>query len=152
MAKSASWSLILNQAVADQASVEVPTPRYDPALADPSSVELAIGNDVVTVPDKATVVFNGETATVTNLTGAEWASGELVYIYVEAKSLSSADGGVDEALAAMQEQIDANATAISTLQTDVGALQTDVGALQTDVGDLQARVAALETPVAQKGR
>ena len=129
MAKSASWSLVLNVAVADQASVEVSTPGYDAALVDASSVQLAVGNDVVVVPDQATVAFSGAAATVTNLTGAEWASGETVYIYVEAKDLSGAGG---ETLAAMQAAIDANTSAI--------------GALETEVTDLQARVAALETP------
>jgi len=126
MAKSASWSLVLNVAVADQASVEVSTPGYDAALVDASSVQLAVGNDVVVVPDQATIAFSGVAATVTNLTGAEWASGETVYIYVEAKGLTGAG------VAAMQAAIDANTSAI--------------GALETEVTDLQARVAALETP------
>jgi len=139
MVKSASWSLILAAAVGDQASVEVPTPRYDAALVDPSSVELAVGNDVVIVPDKATVVFNGETATVTNLTGGEWASGETVYIYVKAKGLAgAADGGLEQTLSTMQAAIDANTSAIALLDTEVG--------------DLQARVAALETPATTQAK
>jgi hypothetical protein len=134
MAKSASWSLLLNAAVADQASVEVSTPGYDAALVDANSVELAVGNDVVVVPDQATVAFSGAAATVTNLTGAEWASGETVYIYVEAKGLA----GAGETLAAMQAAIDANASAIALLDTEVA--------------DLQLRVAALETPVTTQAK
>jgi hypothetical protein len=136
MAKSWSWRLRLPAAVADQASVEVPTPDYDAALADPASAELAVDNDVVSLPDKGTVVFNGDSATVTNLTGSTWPQGDEVYVYVERKGVDA--GGAEEALAAMQAQIDANAAAI--------------GALQTDVTDLQARVAALETPVAQSAQ
>ena len=132
MAKSWSWSLLLNAAVADQASVDVATPDYDAALVDPNSVELAVGNDVVALPDQATVAFSGATATVTNLTGAEWASGETVYIYVKAKGLTGEGAG---GIAGMQAAIDANTAAIS--------------ALETEVTDLQARVAALETPATQ---
>ena len=139
MAKSASWSLVLNAAVADQASVEVSTPGYDAALVDANSVQLAVGNDVVAVPDQATVAFSGAAATVTNLTGAEWASGETVYIYVEAKGLAgAADGGLEQRLSTMQAAIDANTSAIALLDTEVA--------------DLQLRVAALETPATTQAK
>jgi hypothetical protein len=136
MAKSWSWRLRLTAAVADQASVDVPTPDYDAALADPASAELAVDNDVVTLPDKGTVAFNGLSATVTNLTGSTWPQGDEVYVYVARKGADA--GGAEDALAAMQAQIDANTSAI--------------GALQTDVTDLQARVAALETPVTTQAK
>ena len=77
MAKSWSWSLALTQAVDDESSVDVPTPGYDEKLADPATVELAIGNVVVDVPEEATVEFNGDDATVTNETGEEWAAGDI---------------------------------------------------------------------------
>ena len=138
MAKSWSWKLRLTAPVADQASVDVPTPDYDAALVDPASAELAVDNDVIALPDKGTVAFNGLSATVTNLTGSTWPQGDEVYVYVERKGVDATGGGAEDALAAMQAQIDANTSAI--------------GALQTDVTDLQARVAALETPAAQSAK
>jgi hypothetical protein len=135
MAKSWSWSLILPAAVADQGSVDVPTPDYDEARVDPDSAELAIGNDVVDVPEKATVEFGGASVTVTNLTGAEWTQGETVYVYAEAKTPDA--GGLEEELTGMQDEIDANAAAIT-------ALQPVVDKTVTDIADLETRVAALE--------
>ena len=86
MAKSWSWSLPLTQAVADQATVEVPTPGYDEERTDPDTAELAIGNVVIDVPEEGTVEFDGENATVTNLTGDEWITGDVLYVYVKAKT------------------------------------------------------------------
>ena len=117
MAKSWSWSLPLTQAVADQATVEVPTPDYDENRTDDDTAELAIGNVVVDVPEEGTVEFDGENATVTNLTGDEWAAGDVLYVYVKAKTP------------------DAEST---------GELESRVEALETEVDDLQARVTALE--------
>ena len=123
MAKSWSWSLPLTQAVADQATVEVPTPDYDEERADPDTVELAIGNVVVDVPDEGTVEFDGENATVTNLTGDEWAAGDVLYVYVKANTPD-----VDSA----------------------GELEGRVDELESEVTDLQARVAALEGGATRK--
>ena len=117
MAKSWSWTLPLTQAVADQATVEVPTPDYDEERADPDTVELAIGNVVVDVPDEGTVEFDGENATVTNLTGDEWAAGDVLYVYVKAKTPDA---------------------------ESAGELEGRVDELESEVTDLQARVAALE--------
>ena len=117
MAKSWSWSLPLTQAVADQATVEVPTPDYDEERADPDTVELAIGNVVVDVPDEGTVEFDGENAIVTNLTGDEWAAGDVLYVYVKSKTPDA---------------------------ESAGELEGRVEALETEVDDLQARVSALE--------
>ena len=118
MAKSWSWSLPLTQAVADQATVEVPTPDYDEERADPDTAELAIGSVVVDIPEEGTVEFDGENATVTNLTGDDWAAGDVLYVYVKAKtpdveSAHELEGRVDE--------------------------------LESEVEDLQRRVAVLET-------
>jgi hypothetical protein len=123
MAKSWSWSLPLTQAVADQATVEVPTPDYDEERADPDTVELAIGNVVVDVPDEGTVEFDGENATVTNLTGDEWAAGDVLYVYVKANT----------------PDVDS-----------VGELEGRVDELESEVTDLQARVAALEGGATRK--
>ena len=117
MAKSWSWSLPLAQAVADQATVEVPTPGYDQERTDPDSAELAIGNVVVDAPEEGTVEFDGENATVTNLTGDEWAAGDVLYVYVKAKTLDA---------------------------DSAGDLEARVQTLESEVIDLQARVAALE--------
>ena len=117
MAKSWSWSLPLTQAVADQATVEVPTPDYDEERADPGSAELAIGNVVVDVPEEATVEFDGENATVTNLTGEGWAAGDVLYVYVKAKTPDA---------------------------ESAGELEGRVEALESEVDDLQARVSTLE--------
>jgi hypothetical protein len=117
MVKSWSWSLPLTQAVADQATVEVPTPDYDEARVDPDSAELAIGNQVVDVPEDATVAFDGENATVTNLTGDDWAAGDTLYVYVKAKTPD-----VESA----------------------HELEGRVATLESEVTDLQARVAVLE--------
>ena len=117
MAKSWSWSLPLTRAVADQATVEVPTPGYDQARTDPDSAELAIGNVVVDVPEEGTVEFDGENATVANLTGDDWAAGDVLYVYVKAKT-PDADSA--------------------------GDLEARVQTLESEVNDLQARVAALE--------
>ena len=86
MAKSWSWSLALRSEVDEQDTVDVPTPDYDEERADPDSVELAIGNVVVDVPEEATVEFDGENATVTNLTGEGWAAGDTLYVYVKSKT------------------------------------------------------------------
>ena len=86
MAKSWSWTPAARHEVADQATVDVPTPDYDEERTDPDSAELAIGNVVVDVPEEATVEFDGENATVTNLTGEEWAAGDTLYVYVKAKT------------------------------------------------------------------
>ena len=117
MAKSWSWSLALSQAVADGDSVDVPTPGYDEERADPDSVELAVGNVVVGVPEKATVEFNGDDATVTNETGEGWVAGDVLYVYVKSKTPDA---------------------------ESVGELEGRVEALETEVDDLQARVSALE--------
>ena len=117
MAKSWSWSLPLTQAVADQATVDMPTPGYDEERSDPDSAELAIGNVVVDLPEEGTVEFNGEDATVTNLTGDEWAAGDVLYVYVKAKTPDAAGAG---------------------------DLEARVTTLESEVTDLQARVAALE--------
>jgi hypothetical protein len=135
MPKSASWSVILTTAVADGASVEVPTPGLDLAAIDPESAQLAVDNDVVPMPDKATVDYgDGSKATITNLTGEEWPSGVTVYLYVEAAGL-----GEDFQLTftEMQAQIDANTAAVAALQP---AVDKNVA----DIADLQTRVAALE--------
>lgn len=123
MVKSWSWSLSLTQAVVDQATVDVPTPGYDEERTDPDSAELAIGNVVVDVPDEGSVEFDGENATVTNLTGDDWAAGDVLYVYVKAKAP------------------DADAA---------GALEARVEALESEVDDLQARVTALEGGAARK--
>ena len=123
MAKSWSWTLPLTQAVADQATVEVPTPDYDEERADPDTAELAIGNVVVDVPEEGTVEFDGENATVTNLTGDEWAAGDTLYVYVKSKTLDAGSGG---------------------------ELEARVEALESEVDDLQARVTALEGGGADK--
>ena len=125
MAKSWSWTLPLTHAVADQETVEVPTPGYDEERTDPDSAELAIGNVVVEVPEEGTVEFDGENATVTNLTGDEWAAGDTLYVYVKSKTPDAADAG---------------------------ELAARVGALESEVDDLQARVATLEGAVAPEKR
>ena len=117
MAKSWSWTLPLTQAVADQATVEVPTPDYDEERTDPDSVELAIGNVVIDVPEGGTVEFDGENATVTNLTGDEWAAGDALYVYVKAKTPDA---------------------------ESAGELEGRVDELESEVEDLQRRVAVLE--------
>ena len=117
MAKSWSWSLALRSEVDDQDTVDVPTPDYDEERADPDSVELAIGNVVVDVPEEATVEFDGENATVTNLTGEGWAAGDTLYVYVKSKTPDA---------------------------KSAGELEARVGALESEVDDLQARVTALE--------
>ena len=123
MAKSWSWSLPLTQAVADQATVEVPTPDYDEERTDPDTAELAIGNVVVEVPEEGTVEFDGENATVTNLTGEGWAAGDVLYVYVKAKTPDA---------------------------ESAGELEGRVEALETEVDDLGARVTALEGGVTRK--
>ena len=123
MAKSWGWSLLLSSAVLDQETVDVATPGYDAELIDTASVELAVANQVIP-EDEGEVVFNGDTATVTNNSGDDWAAGGLVYIYAEAKPLGDVAN-----LEAMQDQIDAQ---------------------QTEIDDLQARVAALEGGVADE--
>ena len=123
MAKSWGWSLLLSSAVPDQETIDVATPGYDAELIDTASVELAVANQVIE-EDEGGVVFNGDTATVTNTSGEEWASGDLVYVYAEAKPIGDVAN-----LEAMQEQIDAQ---------------------QTEIDDLQARVAALEGGVAHE--
>ena len=117
MAKSWSWTWPLTQAVADQATVEVPTPDYDEDRADPDTAELAIGNVVVDVPEQGTVEFDGENATVTNLTGDEWVAGDVLYVYVKAKTPDA---------------------------ESAGELEGRVEALESEVDDLQARVSTLE--------
>ena len=117
MAKSWSWTLPLTQAVADQATVEVPTPDYDEERVDPDTAELAIGNVVVDIPEEGAVEFDGENAIVTNLTGDEWAAGDVLYVYVKSKAPDAADAG---------------------------ELEARVSALESEVDDLQARVAWLE--------
>ena len=117
MTKSWSWTLPLTQAVADQATVEVPTPDYDAERVNPDSVELAIGNIVVDVPEEATVEFAGESATVTNLTGDDWAAGDVLYVYVKAKTPDA---------------------------ESAGELEGRVETLESEVDDLQARVSTLE--------
>jgi hypothetical protein len=123
MAKSWSWTLPLTQAVADQATVEVPTPDYDEERADPDTAELAIGSVVVDIPEEGTVEFDGENATVTNLTGDDWAAGDVLYVYVKAKTPDAESAGELE-----------------------GRVQT----LESEVTDLQARVAALEGGATRK--
>ena len=123
MAKSWSWTLPLTQAVADQATVEVPTPDYDEDRADPDSAELAIGNVVIDVPEEGTVEFDGENATVTNLTGDEWLAGDTLYVYVKAKTPDA---------------------------ESAGELEARVEALETEVDDLGARVTALEGGATRK--
>ena len=123
MAKSWSWTLPLTQAVADQATVEVPTPDYDEERTDPDSAELAIGNVVIDVPEEGTVEFDGENATVTNLTGDEWLAGDTLYVYVKAKTPDA---------------------------ESAGELEARVEALETEVDDLGARVTALEGGVTRK--
>ena len=123
MAKSWSWTLPLTQAVADQATVEVPTPDYDENRTDPDSVELAIGNVVIDVPEEGTVEFDGENATVTNLTGDEWVAGDILYVYVKAKTPDA---------------------------ESAGELEARVEALETEVDDLGARVTALEGGATRK--
>ena len=117
MAKSWSWTLPLTQAVADQATVEVPTPDYDEERTDPDTAELAIGNVVVDVPEEGTVEFDGENATVTNLTGEEWVAGDTLYVYVKAKTPDA---------------------------ESAGELEGRVDELESEVDDLQARVSTLE--------
>jgi hypothetical protein len=142
MPKSASWSVILTTAVPDGASTEVPTPGLDLAAIDPESAELAVDNDVVPMPDKATVDYgDGSKATITNLTGEEWPSGVTVYLYVEA-----ARAGED--LAEMQADISANTAAIAALQSQVDASLSAIAALQPTVEKNVADIAALETRVA----
>lgn len=118
MAKSWSWNLALTQAVDDESSVDVPTPGYDEELADLATVELAIGNVVVNVPEEATVEFNGDDATVTNETGEDWAAGDMLYVYVKSKTPDA---------------------------ESAGELEGRVTTLESEVNDLQARVAVLET-------
>jgi hypothetical protein len=125
MAKSWSWSLHLKQAVVDQATVEVLTPGYDDERADPNSVELAIGNVVVDVPEEGTVEFDGENATVTNLTGDEWSAGDVLYVYVKAKTPDA---------------------------ESAGDLEARVDTLESEVNDLQARVATLEGAAKTTGK
>ena len=93
MAKSWSWNLALTQAVDDESSVDVPTPGYDEELVDLATVELAIGNVVVNVPEEATVEFNGDDATVTNETGEDWAAGDMLYVYVKSKTPDAESAG-----------------------------------------------------------
>jgi hypothetical protein len=138
MPKSASWSVILTTAVPDGASTEVPTPGYDAALAAEESVQLAVDNDIVPTPDKATVAFNGETATVTNLTGDDWLPGWTVYLYLEAK-------GAEDVANQMQVEID-------ILHQRVKALEETVSTHESEINDLQARVAALETAPASASK
>lgn len=117
MAKSWGWSLTLSAAVPDQETVDVPTPGYDAELTDAASIELAVANQVI--PDEqGEVVFNGDSASVTNLSGEDWEAGDLVYIYAEALPIGDVAN-----LEAMQEQIEAQ---------------------QSEIDDLQARVATLE--------
>ena len=143
MAKSWSWTLPLTQAVADQATVEVPTPDYDENRTDPDSAELAIGNVVVDVPEEGTVEFDGENATVTNLTGDEWAAGDILYVYVKAKGLDDVDGGGGGG----DDELE---TRVSTLESEVAGLKTRLNEVETEVDDLQARVTALEGGGADK--
>jgi hypothetical protein len=158
MAKSWSWSLLLNAAVADQEAVDVPTPDYDAAFADPASAQLAVDNDVVALPDKATVTFNGETATVVNLTGAEWPAGQTVYVYVAAKGLSGGEGGGDALvqIEANTAAIAVNAAAIADLETRVAALESAPASVDvTVITDFETRLSALEDAPARnhkKGR
>ena len=135
MAKSWSWTLALQSAVADQDSVDVPTPGYDEERSDPDSAELAIGNVVVDVPEEGTVEFDGENATVTNMTGEEWPVGDTLYVYVKAKGLDDVDaggGGDDE------------------LETRVSMLESDVAGLKTRLDAVEARVTVLEGGGADK--
>jgi hypothetical protein len=144
MPKSSSWSVTLAAAVADQATVAVPTPGLDVDVIDLNSAELAVDNKEVVIPAEATVDFgDGSTATVTNLTGQEWPQGAVVYLYVAAKAVSGED--LEDQLAAMQTQIDANAS-------DIAALEPTVEQNAAAIVDLQARVSALETvaPPAQR--
>jgi hypothetical protein len=149
MPKSASWSVILTTAVPDGASTELLTPGLDPAAIDPESAELAVGNAVVPMPEKATVDYgDGSVATITNATGEEWPSGATVYLYVEGKGVSE---DLEEQLASMQSGIDANSSAITDLEAEVNANTEAIAALQpavdknvADIADLQTRVAALE--------
>jgi hypothetical protein len=122
MAKSWSWSLILQGAVADQASVDIATPDYDETLTDPASIQLAVEALVVAVPGQATVTFNGATATVVNLTGSSWPPGAAVYVYAAAKGASG------------------------DTYAQVGDNTDRITALETQVADLETRVSALEAP------
>jgi len=126
MAKSWSWSLALTAAVADQATVEVPTPGYDAERTDTSSVQLAVGAQVVD-DERFDIAFNGDAATLTNLSGQEWPAGATVYVYVEAQGIDDIANGD---LAAMQAEID--------------ALKAEDEAQASEIADLQTRVAALE--------
>jgi hypothetical protein len=81
MARSWGWKYNLPANVNDGGTVDVPTPGYD-ARSDIDSAELALNDEVVPVPGEATVVFNGATATVTNLTGATWLQDSQLYLYV----------------------------------------------------------------------
>lgn len=83
----------LNQPVANNGTVLIPTHDFDPSLAAGSQIGLAVFNNVLELPDDATVTFSGAGATVTNLTGRTWSGGWDAYVYVSRSDAGGGGGG-----------------------------------------------------------
>jgi len=138
--KSYAWSLRLHDAVADGATVDVPTPGFlNPQNYDTASTGVVLDGRVLK-DTEVTCAWAGDfsAVTLTNGMGAAWNSAKTLYVTVAGVQIDPGD---------IQASFDQLAQRVTNCESKDVAQDTRMDNMDGTISGLDARITALEGAV-----
>ncbi len=114
--KSYAWQQRLQNAVADEGTVDVPTPGFEnPQNYDTANTGVVVDGTVMDA-SKASCAWAGDFSevTVTNSSGADWNAGQTVYITVAGTQIDPGD--IQASFSELEQRVTACEARITALE------------------------------------